>query len=103
MVKGWNLVVALLCLVGCSQGPSAYQDKFKSLDPDWTVTADEAVQWAMVKDANLPTLTGSPEWRNYLSFLEEKLVEYGAVDVTRNSWDFERWHTSNDATGWSLA
>ena len=56
----------------------------------------------MVKDANLPTLTGSPEWLNYLGFLEEKLVEYGVVDVTRNSWDFERWYTSNDATNWSL-
>jgi len=102
-VKILPAAVMVLCVVACSQGPSSYQDKFTSIDPDWTVTADEAYEWAMVKDGNLPTLTGSPEWLNYLGFLEEKLVEYGVVDVTKNSWDFERWHTSNDATDWSLA
>jgi hypothetical protein len=66
------------------------------------VTPEEAHEWAMVKDLNLPTLTGSPEWLNYLGFLEEKLVEYGAVDVTKNRWPFERWYTSNDSTNWSL-
>jgi hypothetical protein len=66
------------------------------------VTPDEAYEWAMVKDTNLPTLTGSPEWQNYVAFLETKLREYGVVDVTKNSWEFERWSTSNDATNWSL-
>ena len=76
MVRRLSLVVALLCLMSCAQGPSSYEDKFTNLNPAWTVTAEEAVEWAMVKDSNLPTLTGSPEWLNYLGFLEEKLAEY---------------------------
>ena len=102
MVKRWGVVVVLLSMVGCSQVPRSYDDTFTNLNPEWVVTPDEAYEWAMVKDANLPTLTGSPEWLNYLGFLEEKLLEYGVVDVTKNSWDFERWYTSNDATDWSL-
>jgi hypothetical protein len=71
-MKRSSLFVGLLCLVACSQGPSSSQSKFTSLDPEWTVTPEEAHEWAMVKDLNLPTLTGSPEWLNYLGFLEEK-------------------------------
>ncbi len=37
-----------------------------------------------------------------MSFLERKLVEFGAVDVFRNGWEFERWHTTDDSSGWSL-
>jgi hypothetical protein len=96
------VVLVVVYLPGCSQGPDAYDDKLTSLDPDWVVTSQEAEEWTLVKDANLPTLTGSPEWLSYLEFLEEKLLEYRVVDVTRNSWPFERWYTSNDATNWSL-
>ncbi len=60
--------------LACSQTSVSYEGKFTNIDADWRVTAEEAYEWAMVKDANLPTLTGSPEWRNYLGFLEEKLV-----------------------------
>jgi len=105
MIKKVAWVVSVtVALLGsaCSQAPVSYQGKFTNLNPDWMVTPEEAYEWAMVKDSNLPTLTGSPEWRNYLGFLEEKLLEYGAVDVTRNTWDFERWYTSDDATSWSL-
>ncbi len=99
----WFLsVTMILSGVACSQAPVSYQGKFTDLDPEWTVTAEEAYEWAMVKDSNLPTLTGSPEWLNYLGFLEEKLAEYGVVDFTKNSWPFERWYTSNDSTNWSL-
>ena len=78
-------------------------DKFTQLDPAWVVTADESYEWATVKDANLPALTGSPEWRNYLTFLEQKLLEYGVVDIFKNSWEFERWDTSDDSSDWSLS
>ncbi|MFT5484257.1 MAG: hypothetical protein ACI9GW_002920 [Halieaceae bacterium] len=56
----------------------------------------------MVKNANLPTMTGSPEWLNYMSFVEENLRTYGVVDVLRNSWGFQRWDTSDDNRNWSL-
>lgn len=79
-----------------------YADKFTEVESSWLISADEAHEWAMVKDANLPTLTGSTEWRNYMAFLERKLVEYGVADVLHNSWQFERWHTSEEPRNWSL-
>lgn len=103
-----NMIIAttvsmLIWLAACSQNGSQYSDKLTDLDPDWIVMADEGYEWALVKNANLPTLTGSPEWLNYMAFLEEKLLEYGVVDVMKNSWEFERWDTSDDSKDWSLA
>ena len=72
------------------------------LNTDWVITADEAYQWASVKNDNLPTLTGSQEWLNYMAFLEQTLAGYGTVDSVKNSWEFQRWFTSEDSRQWSL-
>ena len=72
------------------------------LNPDWVITADEAYQWALVKNDNLPTLTGSQKWQNYMAFLEQTLADYGAIDGVKNNWEFERWFTSEDNRQWSL-
>ena len=96
------VAIAVSLIVGCSQNDDPYADRFTQLNPAWTVTADDAYEWALVKNDNLPTLTGSPEWINYMAFLEKKLREYGAVDFLRNSWEFERWDTSDDNSSWSL-
>lgn len=93
------LLIASLA-VACSSPRQPFE--LTRLNSAYLVTADEAYEWSLVKDANLPTMTGSPEWLNYMAFVEEKLREYGVVDVTRNSWMFERWDTSDDSTGWSL-
>jgi hypothetical protein len=37
-----------------------------------------------------------------VGFLEKKLAEYGVIDITKNSWTFERWETSTDPANWSL-
>lgn len=92
-----------LILAACSEPGVSYNDKFTNLDAAWVVTADEGYEWASVKNDNLPTLTGSPEWLNYMAFLEEKLLEYGVVDTWKNSWEFERWDTSDDSSDWSLS
>jgi hypothetical protein len=92
-----------LILAACSEPGVSYDDKFTNLDPAWVVTADEGYEWASVKNDNLPTLTGSPEWLNYMAFLEEKLLEYGVVDTWKNSWEFERWDTSDDSSDRSLS
>ena len=109
--------VALLCMVlvanlaaaeGIS-GNAAHLDAtgqfarhFAELEPAWRVTSEEAYAWSKVKSDNLPTLSGSPEWRNYMAFLEGKFAEYGAVDFLRNKWAYERWDTSDEPTDWSL-
>jgi len=97
-----SLLLTAFCFAACSNSSDPYFDKFTNLDPDWIVTTDEAHEWASVKSANLPTFTGSPEWLNYMAFLETKLTEYGAVDFNKNSWSFERWDTSDDSSDWSL-
>ncbi len=77
-------------------------NNFSQLNSAWLISEAELTKWAQVKDANRPTFTGSSKWRNYVSFLEEKLRKYGIVDVTKNRWSFERWYTSDDPTNWSL-
>ncbi len=97
-----TVVVLLLAIAACSGTGNPYAEKFTSLDTSWAVTADEGYAWAKVRGDNLPALNGSPEFLSYLTFLEEKLVEYGAVDMHRNTWMFDRWETSFDDSGWSL-
>jgi hypothetical protein len=95
-------LVAMLLGAGCNSASDSYEEKLTNIDPAWAVTADEGYEWALVKDANLPAMTGSPEWNNYIAFLEEKLLEYGVVDMHRNSWNFDRWDTTDDPSGWTL-
>lgn len=104
MTRKIAVVIALLSTLigGCAAESVYYSDKLTQLDKNWLVTPDEAYQWSKVKDANLPTLTGSKEWRNYMEFLQSNLNELGVVDGFRNSWEFERWYTSNDSVDWSL-
>lgn len=103
-MKVRSAAVLLAALAACTEAPQPdpYRAHLTALNPNWTVTEDEAYAWATVKNANLPTLTGSPEWQRYMAFLEAKLKEHGAVDLLRNRWTFERWDTTDDPTGWSL-
>ena len=92
-------------LAGCDisgSGSPAIHPNLTELRSEWIVTPEEAYRWASVKNDNLPTLTGSQEWLNYMRFLEGQLAEYGAVDGVKNSWQFERWYTSEDDSQWSL-
>jgi hypothetical protein len=73
-----------------------------NLVADWIISAEELTIWAQVRNDNIPALTGSPKWRDYVTFLENKLRDYGVVDIFKNRWPFERWYTSDDQTNWSL-
>ena len=81
---------------------SAAHPNLTEIRSQWIVSPEEAYRWASVKNDNLPALTGSQEWLNYMSFLENKLAQYGAVDGVKNSWQFQRWFTSEDNSQWSL-
>jgi hypothetical protein len=104
-VKTWIVPVCLFVtgMVGCADQEPTYQSSLTNLRSEWLVTPEEALAWASIKNDNLPTLTGSPEWVTYMEFLETTLDTYGVVDGTRNAWQFERWHTSEDGTQWSLS
>ena len=95
-------VAILLLIAACGDPTETYADRFTEIEPGWAVTADEAYEWTLVKDANLPAITGSPEWRNYVDFLETKLLEFGVVELHRNGWSFDRWVTTEDPGGWTL-
>ena len=73
-----------------------------NLNPDWLISAEETRSWAEVRNASIPAMTGSPNWRNYLQFLEDRLVEYGTLDIVRNSWSYDRWWTSEEPVNWGL-
>ena len=97
------LFLAILGLAACDADNSGPHPNLTDIRDDWVVTPEEALEWASVKHDNLPTLTGSPEWLTYMEFLETTLDTYGVVDGTRNAWQFERWHTSEDSAQWSLS
>lgn len=68
------------------------------------VTAQEAREWFKAKASWGPTYTGSPAMLTYMAFLERKAREYGAVNVIRYQFPYERWYTTEypDKSGWSL-
>ena len=95
--------LSLVSIAACDGNAPDSVDHLTVLNPDWVISVDEARDWASIRNENLPTLTGSPEWLNYMAFLEGKLESYGTVDHLRNAWYFERWDTSDDPSGWSLS
>lgn len=87
-----------------TSSPGVGQNSRAQLNPDWVVSEAEAIAWHEVKDENGPTLTGNASWRQFMTFLEAKLREYGCVDIHRSSWSFTRLETSlwPDDSSWSL-
>src|SRR5262245_9225152 len=89
--------------------PAAAQSKsakrpLNQINHAFVITPEEAREWHALKDKLGPALSGNPSWRNYMEFVEKKLKEYGAVDITRNAWTYDRWSASEwpDDSGWSL-
>lgn len=74
------------------------------IDPSFLVTRAEALEWHEFKDRHGPALSGNESWTKFMTYVEEKLREYGVVDVTRNSWTYDYWSTTEwpDDSNWSL-
>jgi len=102
------IFVAVISVNACSDNsvPASvernYESDLTNLNPQFLVTEDEAYAWSKAKHDNMPALTGSPEWHAWMADLEQRFESYGVIDVSHNSWEFERWATSDDATDWSL-
>jgi len=119
MIEGGRLsrsCVALfgsaLLLLACSD-PSPVVSDYPSADlgefltdvrDEWILSETEAIKWHEVKDEKGPAFTGNPSWHQFVAYVEEKLGEYGVVDIRRNQWSFKRWHSSEwpDRSNWSL-
>ena len=96
-----KLLSILIILASCAQHND--QNSFLPLNNQWVVDKEEATRWSMVKNDNLPTLTGSTEWLNYMNFLENEFIKYGVIDLYKNSWEFDRWVISEDEKNWTLS
>lgn len=72
--------------------------------PKGLISPQEAYRWHLIKDSFGPTFSGSRGWRKFLKFLENQLLASGVVDITKNSWTYNRWHTSEwpDSNRWTL-
>ena len=71
---------------------------------DWILSEEEATRWHELKDEKGPALTGNASWQHFMGFVEQKLLEFGVVNIQRNQWSFRRWHSSEwpDNTAWSF-
>jgi hypothetical protein len=74
------------------------------VNDDWIVSEAEALRWHAIKDEGGPAQTGNASWHQFLEFTEDELRKHGVVDIERNQWAYDRWHTSEwpDNSGWSL-
>ena len=81
-----------------------YQKQLTKINPEFMIMPDEAYKWHLDKDKRGPTYSGSESWRSYMAFIEDKLRDYGVVDITRNEWTYDRWFTSEwpDDSNWTL-
>ncbi|NIL94671.1 MAG: hypothetical protein GTO71_09560 [Woeseiaceae bacterium] len=71
---------------------------------DWLLSETEALEWHALKDEKGPALTGNASWLHFIGFVEDRLGEYGVVDIQRNQWTFDRWRSSEwpDRSNWAL-
>ena len=103
------LFAVVLALTACSTGKSTltqadYQRYLTTINPAFVVTSEEAYQWHVQKDKGGPTYSGNASWQSYMSLIEGKLKQYGVVDITKNTWTYNRWYTSDwpDDSNWTL-
>jgi len=84
--------------------PTAQDPRLINVDKAQLISATEATAWFQTKASWGATYTGSPAWKSYMGFIEERLEEYGAQNITRSRFPYERWYTTEypDKAGWSL-
>ncbi len=104
-------VIILACIMGACAAekgdikqPPDYQKFLTTVNPDFMITASQALAWHQYKDKLGPTYSGNKSWHQFLSFTKKELKELGVKDITHNEWTYERWHTSDwpDDGNWSL-
>jgi hypothetical protein len=104
-IARWFAAMTAAWLVVAPLAAAADSAALTRIDPAFLITAKEATEWHRLKDELGPALSGNPSWQKYMGFVEDKLREYGAVDILRNAWTYDYWSTSDwpDNSQWSLA
>jgi len=96
------LAVILINLIDSSE---VQADDLTIVNTDLLPSADEIQQWHVLKDKAGPTHSGSPSWLNYMAIVESHFEESGMIDVTKDTFSYDRWYTSEyKADGkWTLS
>lgn len=111
--SAWRLGALALAttLAACNGGssdddtPAAGLDtRLTTVDKAQLISPAESTSWFQAKASWGATYTGSPAWKSYMGFIEERLEAYGAQNIVRARFPYERWYTTEypDKTGWSL-
>jgi len=81
------------------------KDDLTTINKQFLPTPDQLQKWHALKDAGGPTLSGSPSWKSYLTFLEEGFKKCDLTDIKKDTITYDRWFSSDDReTGdWSLS
>ena len=58
-------------------------------------TLEEVYSWHLLKDSYGPTFAGNLSWQKYVELLEKELINNGVKNLTKDFFEYERWHTSN--------
>lgn len=68
------------------------------------ISSDVIQDWHQFKDKLGATLSGSQSWKQYLSFVESKLKQFGVIDIEKNTWRYPHWSTSrgHNNDNWNL-
>ena len=85
--KFYCLIVLFLTL--STQSPTKTFSNPKS-------TLEEVYSWHLLKDSYGPTFAGNLSWQKYVELLEKELTDNGVKSLTKDFFEYERWHTSNE-------
>lgn len=99
------LALALLAAAtACVQAPVDRPAPISGVDRAALPTEAEVMAWHRLKDQGPAAFSGSPAWQGYIEFVERELHATGVTDITRNAFDYGRWHSSEwpDDSGWKL-
>ena len=110
MKKSWNslfsasLALIAFCAVFVGRNGTSAAADLTEINHDFLPTTDEIYEWHVFKDEGGPTFTGSSSWLSFTKFLESSFQERGLIDVTKDSFSYTRWYTSDDPQEdqWSL-
>jgi len=97
-LQGFGAAVTLAPGIGLSASKvdARRNPALTTINPQFLATEQEIMVWHKAKDSEGgPTMTGSPSWKSYLHLLEMGLRAADCVDIVRNPWNFERWHTTD--------
>ena len=70
-----------------------------------TLSREQLLAWHQEKAAGGATFGGSPAWVAHVEMIERGLRERGVVDVSRESFEYQRWSVSDDPDDreWTLS